>query len=347
MDRSKIISVIVIDDSEFSREIISRGISRDPRIQVVAKAEDPFDARDKILKHKPDVLTLDINMPKMDGITFLKKLMAQYPIPTVAISGSERNLLEAVESGAVDFVKKPEVKSKDDLQNFIDHVIEKVKVASNAELGKVTEDKAIKKKSTIDRSQRIKSNIKLIAFGASTGGTDAFVKVLESLPKGLPGMVLVQHMPPVFTKMYAQRLDSISDIEVMEAKTGDEILPGRLLVAPGEYHMEVYQEKGKYYVRCKRGEKVSGHCPSVDVLFESVAKELGKRSIGVILTGMGRDGASGLLSMKNSGAYTIGQDRQTSVVYGMPMVAYNIGAVERQLPIEKIGQDIVESVKAK
>jgi two-component system, chemotaxis family, protein-glutamate methylesterase/glutaminase len=341
MNRDRKVKVLVVDDSRLSREIIARGISRDENIVVAGQAADPFEARDRIAELNPDVITLDINMPKMNGIEFLGKLMSQHPVPTVVISGMKDKLMEALEAGAVDFVSKPEVKTKSDLESFLEELIYKIKTASTA---KVKREPLRASDLGMEVKRDLNKNIKVIAVGASTGGTEAFFKVLKQLPTNIPGMVVVQHMPASFTKMYADRLNSQTGFEVMEAKSGDEVKPGRILIAPGDFHMQVRRDNGKYTVRCFEGEKVSGHCPSVDVLFESVAEQVGKKALGVILTGMGRDGAKGLLSMKQKGAYTIGQDRDTSVVYGMPMVAYNIGAVEKQAPIHKIGKAIVESL---
>ncbi|OHW63247.1 chemotaxis response regulator protein-glutamate methylesterase [Andreesenia angusta] len=342
MNRNRKVKVLVVDDSRLSREIISRGISRDENIVVVGQASDPFEARDRIEELNPDVITLDINMPKMNGIEFLRKLMSQHPIPTVVISGMKEKLMESLEAGAVDFVSKPDVKTKKDLEGFLKELEYKVKTASTAKLVKLKNEDSKSRDVEAEPKRDLNKRIKVIAVGASTGGTEAFFKLIKQLPTNIPGMVVVQHMPSSFTKMYADRLNSQTGFEVIEAKSGDEVKPGRIIIAPGDFHMQVRPENGKLTVRCYEGEKVSGHCPSVDVLFESVAEHVGKKALGVILTGMGRDGAKGLLSMKQRGAYTIGQDRDTSVVYGMPMVSYNIGAVEKQVPIDKMGKAIVE-----
>lgn len=341
MNRERKVKVLVVDDSRLSREIIARGISRDRNILVVGQAADPFEARDRIEELNPDVITLDINMPKMNGIEFLRKLMSQHPIPTIVISGMKDKIMESLESGAVDFISKPEVKTKSDLESFLEELAYKIKTAS---IAKIDREVVKTKDSEIEVARDLNKNIKVIAVGASTGGTEAFFKVLKQLPTDIPGMVVVQHMPSSFTKMYADRLNSQTEFEVIEAKNGDEIKPGRVIIAPGDFHMQVRRENNKYTVRCFSGDKVSGHCPSVDVLFDSVAEQVGKKALGVILTGMGRDGAKGLLNMRQSGAVTIGQDRDSSVVYGMPMVAYNIGAVEKQTSIQRVGKAIVESL---
>lgn len=329
------IRVLVVDDSVLFREIMDRGLSSDPSIEVVAKAKDAFDARDKILQYHPDVMTLDIEMPKMNGIEFLRKLMPQYPIPTVVISGTNMSVFDAINVGAVDFVKKPERATDFSSADFIDDVILKVKTAVTARFQKTIplEHCAIKKEHEKNISK------KLIAIGASTGGTVALTSLLASMDPPLPGIVVVQHIPPVFSDMFAKRLNSVTHFSVKEAVTGDRIVPGQVLIAPGSMHMQVKKRGSEYIVECFSGEKVNGHCPSVDVLFHSIAP-LGASAIGVILTGMGYDGAKGLLEMRQAGARTVGQDEKTSVVYGMPKVAYNIGAVERQLPIEKIGETI-------
>jgi two-component system chemotaxis response regulator CheB len=283
-------------------------------------------------------------MPKMDGISFLKKLMVQYPLPIIVISSSTKKVFEALEAGAVDFVNKPDINTMKDLEKFIEEIVSKLKVASVAKM----QLKAKKENNIINSFQGEKTtSIKTIAIGASTGGTDAILTVLQSLPETVPGIVIVQHMPPVFTRMYAERLNTCCKLNVKEAESGDEIKQGSVLIAPGDYHMKVYKEKNSYYVKCYKGEKVSGHCPSVDILFESISNVFGEKAIGVILTGMGKDGAKGLLDMRKKGAYTIGQDEKTSIVYGMPMVSYNIGAVKKQVPLEKISGEICKYLNIK
>ncbi|SDY50636.1 protein-glutamate methylesterase/protein-glutamine glutaminase [Tindallia californiensis] len=341
MQKTKPIRVLIVDDSMISREVIKKGLTADPGIMVVGTAADPYEAVEMIEKTSPDVLTLDVNMPRMDGITFLKKLMQQHPMPVVVISGSEHSVLKALETGAVDFVKKPDIKTPEDLKAFLEEIVYVIKVATVSKTKPLCKTPVAVEK--VIKSPN-KKEIELIAMGASTGGTDALMRILKEFPTTAPGVVIVQHMPPTFTRMYAERLDSLCEIEVMEAKTGVSILPGRALIAPGGLQMKVLKNGSGYKVKCYSGEKVSGHCPSVDVLFESVADTVGKKAMGVILTGMGSDGAKGLLNMKKAGAYTIGQDQKSSVVYGMPMVAYNIGAVEKQLPLEEIARHIFRSL---
>ena len=334
------IKVLIVDDSLLFRETLAKEISKDFGIEVVGTAEDPFVARDKILELQPDVLTLDVEMPKMDGIAFLKKLMPQYPLPVVVISSVENNIFEALSAGAVDFVTKPG--SKAGTNTFFNELIVKIKIASTAKVAgyKLKNDEAVK----LHAMQHAGVSDTIIAIGASTGGTEALASVMKVLPAEMPGIVIVQHMPPVFTKMYAERLNGASRLKVKEAEDGDDVLPGRALLAPGDFQMEVVKRNGRHQVRCFKGEKVSGHCPSVDVLFHSVAAVAGRHAMGVILTGMGSDGAKGLLAMRKKGAFTIGQDEKTCVVYGMPMVAYNIGAVEKQLPLDKIPQELCDRV---
>ncbi len=336
----KSIKVLVVDDSIVFREWLSRGISADSGIEVVATAKDPYDARDKILMYKPDVMTCDVEMPKMNGIDFIRKLIPQYPIPVIVVSSLSSTVFDALDAGAVDFVVKPGI-GRQNFDNFIKDLVEKIKVAANA---KVVLEKE-KQGMGLNRIYENYNPNKIIAIGASTGGTDAIYKILKELPSTVPGIVIVQHIPPVFSGMFAERLNKSTNLEVKEAKTGDYVERGKVLIAPGDQHMIIKKRSGRYKVECFTGDKVNGHCPSVDVLFESVAKEAGNEAIGVILTGMGYDGAKGLLSMRKSGAYTIGQDESSSVVYGMPKVAFNIGAVSRQQSLERIASSILEAIK--
>ena len=331
----KKIRVLVADDSMVYREFLSRGISADPGIEVVAAAADPYDARDKIIEYEPDVMTLDVEMPRMNGIEFLQKLMPQYPMPVIVVSSASSRVFDALNAGAVDFVAKPDMKTGKSSNAFINELIIKIKIASTANTSRWKRD-----------TKRVISNIKpdwknkIIAIGASTGGTEAILAVLRALPEDMPGIVIVQHMPPVFTKMYAQRLDKTVALNVKEAQTGDAVRQGCVLIAPGDCHMKIERTGNVYKAECFKGEKVNGHCPSVDVLFHSVARTAGKNAIGVILTGMGYDGAKGLLAMRQNGARTIGQDEKSSVVYGMPKVAYHLGAVEKRASLEDIPQII-------
>ncbi|NLK69485.1 MAG: chemotaxis response regulator protein-glutamate methylesterase [Clostridiaceae bacterium] len=332
MQPGKKIRVLVVDDSLVFREVISRGISSDPNIEVVATANDPFDARDKIIQYEPDVMTCDVEMPKMDGIEFIRRLLPQYPLPVIVVSMISSRVFDAMNAGAIDFVTKPDVSSLTKVESFINEMIVKIKVAATAKILHMKPGASTQK---ITGSSSIDDN-RIIAIGASTGGTEAINNVLEQLPPSVPGIVVVQHIPPKFSRMFAERLNDTIALEVREASTGDYLQKGHVLVAPGDQHMRIKRIGDKYKVECFKGEKVNGHCPSVDVLFESVAKEAGSRAIGIILTGMGYDGAKGLLSMRKKGARTIGQDEESSVVYGMPKVAYNIGAVEKQAALHQI-----------
>lgn len=333
----KKVKVLVIDDSLVFREAVARGISGDRGIEVVGTASNPFEARDKIIELEPDVLTLDIEMPKMNGIEFLKRLMPQYPMPVVVVSALSNNVFEALNAGAVDFVAKPNRSDLGSLDVFINELIVKIKIASMASVG-VHKNQNIKSQKS--KSNTINSKNIIIAIGASTGGTEAIVDIIHSLPKETPGIVIVQHMPPVFTRMYSERLNACCKMEVKEAENGDVVIPGRVLIAPGNFHMRVNKKENSYVVECFKGEKVNGHRPSVDVLFNSIADKVGASAIGIILTGMGYDGAKGLLRMKQKGAITIGQDQKSCVVYGMPKVAYDIGAVSEQIPLKNIPQKI-------
>lgn len=333
------IKVLIVDDSLLFRETLAREISKDPDVEVVGTATDPYMARDMIIKLKPDVVTLDVEMPKMNGIEFLKKLMPQYPLPVIVVSSVSKNILDALDAGAVEFVTKPNLSRAGGMNSFVNELIVKIKIASTAKVGNLKKDYA--PSNAVANSTGVNTMNTVIAIGASTGGTDAIYAVISRLPRDMPPILIVQHMPPVFTKLYADRLNNTCKLEVKEAEDGDELRPGRVLIAPGSYQMRLVKRGSGYYVKCTQEEKVSGHCPSVDVLFSSVAEAAGKQAIGVILTGMGRDGADGLLKMKKKGAYTIGQDEKSSIVYGMPMVAYNIGGVEKQLPLDRISDEIV------
>lgn len=330
MGAGRTIRVLIVDDSLVYREILARGLSLDDQIEVVAKAVDPFDARDKILEFEPDVMTCDIEMPKMNGIEFLKKLLPQHSIPVIVVSTVSEAVFDAMNAGAVDFVTKPNVQTQRNVEDFIQEMIAKVKVAAHAKIAPANTSQPIASTAVHCDSDKI------IAIGASTGGTEAIYQVLNQLPPTLPGIVIVQHIPPVFSQMFAERLNNQTQFQVKEARQGDYVEPGKVLIAPGDKHMKVKKIGDKYKVEVFPGEKVNGHCPSIDILFDSVAKEAGNSAIGVILTGMGYDGAKGLLGMRRRGARTIGQDEKSSVVYGMPKVAFEIGAVEKQTALLKI-----------
>ena len=342
MNIRKKIRVLIVDDSIVFREVLHRGISSDPNIEVVAVAGDPFDARDKIVEFEPDVMTCDVEMPKMNGIEFIQRLIPQYPLPVVVVSTVSESVFDALNAGAVEFATKPNVRSVKSVEAFINELIIKIKIASTA---KVSHLKAVSSSRNVISGTKSSTNISIIAIGASTGGTEAIFNILKSLPESAPGIVIVQHIPPVFSRMFAERLDNSTLLQVKEARTGDYVEKGRVLIAPGDEHMRIRKAGNRYKAECFKADRVNWHCPSVDVLFESVSKEAGNRSIGIILTGMGYDGAKGLLSMKRKGARTIGQDEKSSVVYGMPKVAYNIGAVERQAALDDIPRMIFSMIR--
>lgn len=336
------IRVLIVDDSATARAVLREILESDPAIEVVATASDAYVARDKIVELKPDVVCLDVEMPRMDGITFLKRLMHYMPVPVVMVSSLTQNgaktTLEALEAGAVDFVGKPHSHIYDGVETMREELLSKIKMASRVRV----RQRALESIQQANTTSLAETTNKILAIGASTGGTEALKDVLMGLPRNAPGTIIVQHMPSNFTGPFAERLNGLCAMEVREAKNGDSITPGVVLIAPGDYHMVVRRSGARYYVEIGSGEKVSGHRPSADVLFNSVAKIAGVNAIGVILTGMGGDGARGLLAMRNAGSRTIGQDEASCIVYGMPKVAYDIGAVERQLPLQNIAKGILE-----
>jgi two-component system chemotaxis response regulator CheB len=337
---AKKIRVLVVDDSLVFREVISRGISSDPDIEVVAKADSPTTAIEKIMECRPDVMTCDIQMPEMNGIEFVKRLLPRYPLPVIVVSTISHAVFDAINAGAVDFVAKPDMGHVRSVEDFIYDMIAKIKIAALAKVpGQANEQP------DIINAEKGLDNKKVIAIGSSTGGTEAVHYILKQLPPDIPGILVVQHIPPLFSAMFAERLNEQTRFKVKEAETGDYVEQGRVLIAPGDKHMKVKKIGSKYKLEVFEGEKVNGHCPSVDILFESTANEVGKDAIGVILTGMGNDGARGLFSMRLKGARTIGQDEQSCVVYGMPKVAYEIGAVEKQAPLSSIPRLIMSYLK--
>lgn len=333
------IRVMVVDDSLMARTLIIKGISAHPRIEVVGYAINTFDAKKKIPQLKPDVITLDVEMPGQSGIDFLKEYISAHPIPVVLCSSLDLRVFDALEAGAVDFVHKPRTPEQN--AAFITYLTQKIITASTAHVRSTRVKAAAAPVAaasipsiTLQSSDAL--NNVIIGLGASTGGTDATLEVMKRLPKDIPGMIIVQHMPPGFTKMYAERLNRLCQMEVKEAENGDEIRRGLALVAPADLQARVVRIGRKYTLSCTPGEKVSGHRPSVDALFQSMSETVQCKMVGIIMTGMGQDGAAGLLSMRQKGAYTIGQDKESCVVYGMPKVAYDIGAVGVQASCDSI-----------
>lgn len=407
------IKLLVVDDSILFREVLTRYIQQDDMIEIVGKAGDAYSARDMIVQYEPDVMTLDLEMPRMDGVAFLQKLLPQYYISTIVVSSSDARKSACKEAGAVEFLTKPVARTNNDMALFAAELCKSIRRAyksnhpnANIDINKVpvSVEKTVAAKpaakpasaagSPAGTTAPIKSNIRniaefaakaektvsktantlsnsplkqtsamsstaenpappsakrsklkkseaIIALGASTGGTEALEQVIRLFPADTPPVVIVQHMPAGFTKLYSERLNRSCKMEVKEAVDGERLRRGLIVVGAGERHLRLCKDMNGWYVSSKPGEKVSGHCPSVDVMFNSVADVAGPLAIGAILTGMGRDGADGLLRMRQAGAYTIGQDKETSVVYGMPMEAFNCGAVEVQAPLYKIADLIL------
>lgn len=344
----KKIRVLIVDDSAVVRQTLEEVLASDREIEVMATASDPFIAADKILHEVPDVITLDVEMPRMDGITFLQKIMSQHPIPVVICSsltdnGSE-TALKALEYGAVEIIQKPRVGTKQFLEESRVRICDAIKAASAAKIArlpytgtrvvpKLSADVILAKPAS---TAMVKTTEKVVVVGASTGGTEALREFLEAMPLDSPGIVVVQHMPEHFTRAFATRLDSICRISVKEAEDNDTILRGRALIAPGNHHLLLKRSGARYYVEIKDGPLVSRHRPSVDVLFRSAARYAGKNCIGVIMTGMGDDGARGMLEMKEAGAFTIAQDEESCVVFGMPKKAIELHAVDRVAALKNI-----------
>lgn len=349
------IKVLIVDDSAVVRQTLTSIINSDPALEVVGTASDPFVAADKIRQEVPDVITLDIEMPRMDGLTFLHKIMSQHPIPIIIISslaesGSD-SALKALEFGAVDIIQKPKLGTKQFIEESRVTICDTIKAAAKAKLRlvptkmiapspKLTADAVISK---VKSKAMIQTTEKVIVVGASTGGTEALKVFLEAFPMDAPGIVIVQHMPEKFTAAFANRLDQTCKITVKEAEDNDTVIRGRALIAPGNRHMLLKRSGARYYVEIKDGPLVSRHRPSVDVLFRSAAQYAGKNAVGVILTGMGDDGARGMLEMKEAGAYNIAQDEESCVVFGMPKEAIKRGGVDKVLPLEKIAAEVLRA----
>ncbi len=336
-----VIKVLVVDDSAVVRGILTKELAHDPQIEVVGSAADPYIARDKILTLHPDVLTLDVEMPRMDGITFLGKLMQSHPMPVVVLSSltpaGGDNAMAALDAGAVDVMCK--AGGAYTVGDACDILIDKIKAASRAKIGKPKSIVSITK--STKHLSMVETTNKIFAIGASTGGVQALTAVITALPGNSPGTVVVQHMPANFTTSFAERLNGLCDVTIKEAADGDRVINGQVLLAPGGYHMVLNRSGANYYVSIKDGPKVCRQKPSVDVLFNSVAKYAGANAVGAILTGMGNDGAAGLLAMKVSGARTLAQDERTCVVYGMPKEAAENGAAEKVVALNQVAATMI------
>jgi len=355
----KKIRVLIVDDSALVRQMLADMLQTDPMLEVIGTASDPYIAREKIKSLNPDVLTLDVEMPRMDGLTFLRNLMRLRPMPVVMVSSLTAQgadvTLQALELGAIDFVTKPKVDLAHSLQDYTTDIIAKIKIASTARVRaperpmgqllnvppKYTTDAIVPQRQS---GSHFKTTECIIALGASTGGTEAIKEVLIYLPAGAPGMVITQHIPEAFSGPFARRMDSISAMTVCEAQDGQHILPGHVYIAPGNRHLLVVRDGARYVCRLHNGSPVNRHRPSVDVLFRSVAQHVGPNAVGVLLTGMGDDGARGLKEMHAAGAYTLAQDEKTSVVWGMPGQAVKLGGVDEVLPLGEIATAILRLI---
>jgi len=350
----KKIKVLCVDDSALIRSLMTEIINSQPDMTVVATAADPLVARDLVKKHNPDVMTLDVEMPRMDGLEFLEKLMRLRPMPVVMVSslterGSEA-ALRALELGAVDFVTKPRLGIRDGLLAYTDLIANKIRIAATARLlparrAPIAGGAALGADAPMLRSPSL-STEKLIIIGASTGGTEAIREVLQPLPPDSPGILIAQHMPAGFTHSFAQRLSSLCRIAVSEAVHGERILPGHAYIAPGGFHLSLTRSGANYMAQVDQELPVNRHRPSIDVLFDSAAKHAGKNAIGIILTGMGRDGAQGLLRMREAGAYTLAQDEPSCVVFGMPREAIAIGAASEVAPLQEMSQRVMAHLRS-
>ena len=346
------IRVLIVDDSALVRQTLQEILNSDPRIEVMATASDPFVAAERLQHEVPDVITLDVEMPRMDGITFLQRLMTQHPIPVVICSSltekDSETTLKALEYGAVEIIQKPKLGTKTFLEESRVHICDAVKAAAQVRVKRVLEPRKIEPKLTADAviakpktKAMIETTEKVVVIGASTGGTEALRVFLETLPPDAPGIAIVQHMPEHFTAAFARRLDGICRISVKEAEENDTVIRGRALIAPGNHHMLLKRSGARYFVEIKNGPLVCRHRPSVDVLFRSAARYAGRNCVGVIMTGMGDDGAKGMLEMKEAGARTIAQDEKTCIVFGMPNEAIKRGGVERIVPLDNIAAEVL------
>ena len=336
------IRVLIVDDSAMVRRIFTEELARDPSIEIVGTAPDPYVARDKIVELKPDVITLDIEMPRMDGVTFLRKLMRHYPVPAIIVSSLTAKggdlALEALQAGAVDVMCKPGAAYA--VGDMSVELIDKIKAAARVTVKKRTSPDPVQ--TAAPRLAMTRTTNRVVAIGASTGGTEALTTVLSALPANAPGIIVVQHMPEFFTRSFADRLNQLCAMEVKEAADNDTITPGKVLIAPGNYHMLLRRSGAIYYVQVKSGPLVSRHRPSVDVLFKSVARYAGRNAIGVIMTGMGADGADGMKEMHDNGAENIAQDERSCIVFGMPKEAIARGGVDHTVPLDRIAHMVLQ-----
>jgi len=345
------IRVLIVDDAALVRQLLTQVLNSDPHIEVVGAAIDPLMARDMIKRLNPDVLTLDVEMPRMDGVTFLSNLMRLRPMPVVMVSTlTEKGAdvtLRALELGAVDFISKPKLGGTYKLMDYAQEIIAKVKMASRVHVRALTEKDVVKikeKRSEEPAVKQFKTTHKIVAIGSSTGGTEAIKLVLSQLPADFPGIVITQHIPESFSRSFAERVNQFSALNVCQAEDGQQVLPGHAYIAPGNMHLEVVRNGARYLCHLNDGERVNHHKPSVDVLFDSVAISAGRNALGVILTGMGNDGAKGLKRMLDAGAATIAQDEKSSVVWGMPGEAYKAGAVQQLLDLKNIAKEMTRLV---
>lgn len=345
------VKTLIVDDSAVVRQVLTEILGSDKDIEVIGAVANPFFAVEKMAEVAPDVIVLDIEMPKMDGLTFLKKIMTQHPIPVVICSSltgpGEETTFRALELGAIEIITKPQVGTREFLAESKIRVCDAVKAAAKAKIGRIIPRERLKKHSAdviLAKSKRTltRTTDRVIVIGASTGGTEALKEIVTNLPLDCPGVAIVQHMPENFTASFARRLNDLAGVSVKEAKDGDSMLRGQVLIAPGNRHLLLKLSGARYYVEVRDGPLVSRHRPSVDVLFRSTARYAGKNAIGVILTGMGDDGARGLLEMREAGAHTIAQDERTSVVFGMPNEAIKLGAAETVLPLQQINNRVMK-----
>jgi len=343
------IKVLIVDDSLVIRKMLEKIFATDSQIEVIGSVGDPYQAREKIFELKPDVMMLDVEMPKMDGITFLGKVMKHFPIKTVVFSSvashGSQTYLRAIEAGAVEVVEKPSIDVTKNLEGLAKTIVQIVKDVHNA---KMIQRVAYEAKYASDKKVNhslAKTTNQILAIASSTGGTEALKVLFKSMPADIPGTLVVQHMPPGFTKTFADHLNTLFPFEVKEAQDGDVVHPGRVLIAPGNFHMEVRRQGAKYTVTLHQQVPLHNVRPAADYLLRSVAQYVGANAIGVVLTGMGKDGAEGLLEMKKAGSFNFAQDEKSCVVYGMPSAAVNVGAIDKILPLDRIAQEILNHLK--